>query len=168
MDHSCWGHLWKCVRLSFFVKRLINPRRVYSQVCWEVRSTINSLLFPGPLKHDFALLKRSTKLISQVFGQGFSYLTNLLCERHIKASSDFAERALGDHQHPLHDELSKARSHTSTRSCFKLLPSKTAPHLSSLRYHDSWSTETRSSTILEPICLESIYIISPSLTVLLP
>ncbi len=56
--------------------------------------------FPGLLKHDFVLLKHSIKLISQVSGLSSSYLTNLHCERHIKASSDFAERIRGDHQHP--------------------------------------------------------------------
>ncbi len=52
-----------------------------------------------------------------------NYLTNLLCKRHFKASSDFAERILGDLQHPLHDKSSKARSHTSTKgvsSCFRI------------------------------------------------
>ncbi len=48
-----------------------------------------------------------------------SYLTNLAGERHIKASSDFASRILADNQHPLYEELSKARSHTSARSRFK-------------------------------------------------
>ncbi len=65
-------------------------------------------------------------------GLSFSYLTNLLCERHIKASPDFAERILGDHQHSLHDELSNARSNTSTRSRFKLLPSKTVEYWNSI------------------------------------
>ncbi len=54
----------------------------------------------------------------------FSYLTNRVGERHIKASSDFATRIPGDHQHPLHDDISKARLHTLTRSRFELLPSK--------------------------------------------
>ncbi len=89
-------------------------------------------IFPGLFKHEFALLKCSSKSISQVSGLRFSYLTNLLCERHVKTFSDFAERILGDHQQPLHDELSKARSHTSTRSRFKLLPSKIAAYRSSV------------------------------------
>ncbi len=42
-------------------------------------------IFPGLLKHDFALLKRSVKLISQVSGLNFSSLSNFLCERHIQA-----------------------------------------------------------------------------------
>ncbi len=89
-------------------------------------------IFPGLLKHDLALLKRSIKLISQVSGLHFTYLTNLLCERHIKASSDFAELILGDHQHPLHEELLKARSHASTRSRFKQFPSKTGAYRNSV------------------------------------
>ncbi len=77
-------------------------------------------IFPGLLKQNFDLLRRSIKLISNVCGLSFSYLTNLVCEHHIKASSDF--------EHPLHEELSKARSHTSTRSRLKLLLSKTAAY----------------------------------------
>ncbi len=99
--------------------------------------TFNPLLFTshfflGFLKQIFALLRRSIKLISNVCGLSFSHLTNLVCERHIKASSAFAERILADSEHPLHEELSKARSHTYTKSSFKLLPSKTAAYRNSV------------------------------------
>ncbi len=66
------------------------------------------------------------------WGLSFSYLTNLVCKRHIKAPSDFAERILANSVHPLHEELSKARSHTSTRCRFKLPPSKTAAYRNSV------------------------------------
>ncbi len=67
----------------------------------------------------------SIKLICHVIrGPGFSYLINYVCERHIKASSDFVVQILGENQHPLYEELSKVRSHTSIRSRFHLLPSK--------------------------------------------
>ncbi len=89
-------------------------------------------IFPGLLKQNFALLRRSIKLISNVYGLSFSYLTNLVCQRHIKASSDFAARILADSEHPLHEELSKARSHTSTRSRFNLFPLKTAAYRNSV------------------------------------
>ncbi len=56
-------------------------------------------IFAGLPKQGFALLRRSIKLISNVFSLSFSYLTNLVCERHIKASSDFAARILADNQH---------------------------------------------------------------------
>ncbi len=55
------------------------------------------------------LLRRSIKLISNVCGLSISYLTNLVCERHIKGSSEFAERILADSEHPQHEELSKAK-----------------------------------------------------------
>ncbi len=55
----------------------------------------SSAIFPGPLNHGFALLKRSIKLISQVCGLSFSYLTNFVCGGHIKESSDIAERIPG-------------------------------------------------------------------------
>ncbi len=61
-----------------------------------------------------------------------SYLTKLVCEHHIKASSDFAARILADSEHPLHEELSNARSHPCTRSRFKLLSSKTAAYRNSV------------------------------------
>ncbi len=53
------------------------------------------VIFPGLLKHDFALLNRSIKLISQVSGLSFSYLINLVSERHFIST-------LSDYQHPLH------------------------------------------------------------------
>ncbi len=116
----------KCVRLSIFVKKL---RRLSTPTAF-IRKFVEAwvlplipycspAIFPGLLKHGFALFKRSIILISQVCGLSFSYLTNLVCERHIKASSDFEVRIPGDHQLSLHDDLSKTRSHTSTRSRFK-------------------------------------------------
>ncbi len=129
----------KCERLSFFVKKLrrlstpVEFIRKFVETCvLPLILYFSPAIFPGLLKHDFALLKRSIKLFSQVSGLSFSCLTNLVCERHIRTSSDFAERILGDHQHPLHDDLSKARSRTSTRSRFKLLPSKTTAYRNSV------------------------------------
>ncbi len=123
----------------FFVKklrRLSTPaeliRRFVEAYVVPLILYCSPTIFPGLLKHDFALLKSSIKSISQVSGLSFSNLTNLLCERHFKSSSDFAVRNFGDHQHPLHNELSKARSHTSTRSRLKLLPSKTAAYRNSV------------------------------------
>ncbi len=65
-----------------------------------------------------AQLNQTVTYVCNVCGLSFCHLTNLVCERHIKASSDFAERILADSEHLLHEELSKARSHTSTRSRF--------------------------------------------------
>ncbi len=65
-------------------------------------------IFPELLKQDFAFLRHSIKLISNACGLSFSCLTKLVCERHIKASSNFAERILADSEHPLHEELSMA------------------------------------------------------------
>ncbi len=84
------------------------------------------VIFSWLFKHDLTLLKRSVKLISYVCGLSFSYHTNLISERHIKVFSDIAARILGDHQHPLYLDLSKGRPYVTTRSRFKLQPSKTA------------------------------------------
>ncbi len=56
----------------------------------------------------------------------------LLCEQHIKATSDFAARSLGNLQRPLHKDMSKARSYTSATSRFKLLPSTTTAYWNSV------------------------------------
>ncbi len=39
----------------------------------------------------------------------FNDLTNLVCERHIKVSSEIAARILANFEHPMHEEISKAR-----------------------------------------------------------
>ncbi len=133
------GIFRKSVRLSFFAKklrRLSTPaeyiRKFAEAFVIPIILYCSPAIFPGLLKQDFALLRRSIKLISNICGLSFSHLTNLVCERHIKASSDFAEWHLADIEHPLHEELSKARSHTSTRSRFKLLPSKTTAYRNSV------------------------------------
>ncbi len=71
----------KCVRVSYFGNET-------SKVIKSVPITSNSpAIFPGLLKPNFTLLYSSIKLIGLVGGQSFSYLTNLVCERHLKASS---------------------------------------------------------------------------------
>ncbi len=57
-----------------------------------------------------------------------SYLKNRVCERHIKAFSNFAVRVLGDRKHSLHEELSKIRSHTPIGGRCEWLPSKAAAY----------------------------------------
>ncbi len=97
-------------------------------------------IFPELLKQNFALLRRSIKLISNVCCLSFSHLTNRVCERHIKASCDFAERILADSEHPLHEELSKTRSHTSTRSRLNCFPRRLQPIITRFYRdcHDCW------------------------------
>ncbi len=116
----------KCVRLSFFAKKrrsLSTPAEFIRKFAeaYVIPTILNCspAIFPGLLKQDFSLLRLSIKLIRNVCGLSFSYLTNLVCERHIKASSDFAAQIPVDSEHPLHEELSKARSHTFIRSRFK-------------------------------------------------
>ncbi len=112
------------------ISKVINACRVYSQICRGVCSTYNPLLFTSQqdLKQDFAPL--SAQLSSSVVC--ISYHTSLVCESHIKVSSDFAARILADNQHSLYEELLKVRLHTSTRIRFKLLPSKTAAYRNSV------------------------------------
>ncbi len=103
------------------------PPRVNIEACViPIIVYCSPAIFPGLLKQDFAIHRRSIKLIS------FSYLTNLVCERRIKASSDLAAQILADSEHPLHEELSKVRTNTSTRSRFKMLPSKAAAYRNSI------------------------------------
>ncbi len=133
------GIFRKCVHLSFFAKKLRSLStpaeyiRKFAEACViPIILYCSPTIFPELLKQGFALLRRSIKLISYVRGLSFSYLTNLVCEHHVKASSDFAEWILADSEHALHEELSNARSHTSTRSRFKQLPSKTAAYRNSV------------------------------------
>ncbi len=115
----------------FFAKKLRRLSTPAEYICkFAEVGVIHIILYCSPA--IFPGFTRSIKLISNVCGLSFSCLTNLVCERHIKASPDFAARILADSEHPLHEELSKARSHTSTRSSFKLLPSKTAAHRNSV------------------------------------
>ncbi len=154
------------VRLSFFVKkhrRLSTPTeyiRKFVQTCvLPLILDCSPAIFPGLLKHELALLKCSIKLISQVSGLSFRYLTNLLCERHIKASSDFAVRILGDHQHPYTMGYQRQGHIPPPEAVLSCCPRRLLyiGSQSSQRYHDSWLKETQSWTITYRICLEFIY-----------
>ncbi len=99
----------------------------------DVHITFNSLLCTSFLlwatKRLFcSLFELPIKLIFDRYGLRFSFFTNLVCDRHTKAAFDFAARILLDHHHHLHEELSNARSHTSTMSRVKLLLSTTAAY----------------------------------------
>ncbi len=87
----------------------INPSKCnYLTIGREVPLTLS--FFPDGSDTPIPVSKLDKDLGVQTESSlSFSYLTNLLCERHIKASSDLAERILEDHHHSLHDELSKAR-----------------------------------------------------------
>ncbi len=92
----------KCVRFPVFVKKLRELSIPADFIHKFAKACVLDLIFncflailPGLLKHDCALLKHTIKLISLIYGLSFSYLANLACQPHIKASSDFATRILG-------------------------------------------------------------------------
>ncbi len=127
---------------SFFAKklrRLSTPPgyiRKFAEACVIlVILYCSSAIFPGLLKQNFALLRRSIKLISNVCGLSFSDLTNLVCGHHIKAFSDFAARILADNQQD------HAPPPGAVSSCF---PRRQLPITTMLyRYcHGYWSTKT--------------------------
>ncbi len=110
--------------------------------------------------HYFALLKRAIKHISHVCG--LISPTNVISRR----SPTFAARIFGDNQHPLHEGLSKARSHPPPGAVLSCYPPRLL-HIGTLsfqRYHDFWLTETQNWTITYKICLD-VYPLTPSLTV---
>ncbi len=103
VDQSFWVNLENVCAANLFAKklrRLSTPAeyiRKFIEACViHIILYCSPAIFPGLPKQDFALLRRSIKLISNVCGLSFSYLTNFACERHIKASSDFAARILAD------------------------------------------------------------------------
>ncbi len=163
-----------CLRLSFFVKkrqRLSKPTEFilkFTEVCvLPLILYFPPAIFPGLLKHYFALLKRSIKLISQVCGLSFSYLANFVGERHIKASSDFAERILEDHQHP-YAMTYQRQGHTPPPGAFSSCYPRRLLHigtLSSWCLHHARLTKMLNWTITYRICLEAVYPILPLLTV---
>ena len=51
-------------------------------------------------------------------------LIHTLYHKHITASVSFAEKILSDQTHPLHEDISRCRSHISIRSRFRLLPAR--------------------------------------------
>ncbi len=80
--------------LSFFIekfRRLSAPAEVirkFAEACvLPIILYCSPTILCGLLKHDLAILKNSIKHINHVCGLRFSYLTNLVCERHIKAPS---------------------------------------------------------------------------------
>ncbi len=143
------GIFRKCVH--FFAKklrRLSTPAeyiRKFAEACViPIILYFSPAIFPGILKQDFALLRRSIKLISNACGLSSSYLINLVYKRHIKASSDFAARILADSEHPCMRNYQR-QGHTpppgAVLSCFplRLQPTVTLVYR---HCHGCWLTAT--------------------------
>ncbi len=92
-------------------------------------------------RNNHAYLLFLNAQLSRACDLRFSCLLNLVCERHIKASPDFAVRILGDHQHPLHEDLLRARSYTPTRSRFKTATYRNSVLLVLSQLLVDWNTE---------------------------
>ncbi|MBM6549375.1 hypothetical protein H7673_10995 [Streptococcus dysgalactiae subsp. equisimilis] len=110
-------------RLIFkFVTACILPHGLY---CYP-------LIFHGLLQKDYSLLVRSLKHISKCSGISRVFLVDFLISKHFTACSQFSNKILTDTFHPLHTDLSKAVSTSSTRANFKLLFSRTTSYRNSV------------------------------------
>ncbi len=87
-------------KCSLFVKKL----RRLSTLVGFIRKFVKECVLPMILNCSPAIfpgfLKHSIKLINRVCGLSFSHLTNFVCDRHNKASSNFVARILVGHLHP--------------------------------------------------------------------
>lgn len=122
----------KCRKLSFHIKRL-RSYRVPTVVIWRfVDSCVLSLIlycspviFPGLLKKDFTLLRRTINVIARVSGISFPTLCDVITKRHFAACKRFVNNILSDEMHPLHDAISVCRSLRPLRSSFRLISART-------------------------------------------
>ncbi len=83
-----------CVCVSFFVRKRRKLSTPVEFIHKFTEACVFPSIFPGRLKHDFDLFKRSIYLTSHIC----DYLKNLVCERHIKAPSNFAVRIIEGNQ----------------------------------------------------------------------
>ena len=118
-------------RLSFQIRKLrqfrVRPSVIdlfISQCVFPLVLYCSPVIFPGLLKKDFKLLRQGLSVISRVSSIPLNDIISRLCRSHINSCEKFAHRILGDPSHPLHDPLSFCFSYPSTRSKFRLIPSR--------------------------------------------
>jgi hypothetical protein len=118
-------------RLSYQIRKLrqfrVRPAVIelfLSQCVFPLVLYCSPVIFPGLLKKDFKLLRQGLSVISRVSSIPLDDLISRLCRIHIDSCEKFAHRILGDPSHPLYDPLSSCHSFHSTRSKFRLIPSR--------------------------------------------
>jgi hypothetical protein len=122
----------KCVRLSFYIRRLISacvPRKLLQQFVDGCIIPIilyaSPVVFPGLLQKDFTVLKRAIKIIAKPGGLAYNELCTTVINRHFSACARFCDRILGDSNHPLHIPLSSAVPQHRTRTAFNCIYART-------------------------------------------
>lgn len=150
----------KLRRLSFQIRKLRQfrtPQHIISlfvyQCIFPVLLYCSPVIFPGLLKQDFKVIRRALLIISRVSAIPIDELVCKLVDLHIDSCVKFAQKILADVSHPLHVELSSCRSHSITRSEFRLIPSRInvyrnspVPYLARVLTNESkMVTELRSS-----------------------
>jgi len=122
----------KCLRLSFYIKRLITacvPHKILKHFVDGCIVPIilyaSPVVFPGLLKKDFTVLRRAIKLISKPSGIAYNELCVTVINRHFSACAKFCDRILCDQNHPLHDPLSSAVPQHRTRTAFNCIFART-------------------------------------------
>ncbi len=90
------------------------------------------VLFPGPLKQDFTVLRRLVSLVSKFTFIPYSTLVTRIVERHLLSTSSFLDRIMNDVSHPLHYPLLTFRSLRPSRRAFRSAPARTETHRKSI------------------------------------
>lgn len=86
-------------------------------------SLLSSCYFPGLLTKDLKVLWRVLSISRHVFIPITDISFNL-CDQHSSACGKFVHKIFPDPTLPMHNNLSKCRSHNSTRSTFRSMPSR--------------------------------------------
>ena len=115
----------KCLRLSFYIRRLITSKVPRSVIKKFVDSCVlpiilyaSPITMPGLLKKDITLLRRAIKLITKPSGIDYNVTCGIIIDRHISECMNFCYRILNDSNHPLHIALNNTRSYGNTRRNF--------------------------------------------------
>jgi hypothetical protein len=128
----------KCLRLSFYIRRLNSifvPNNVihrFVDACViPIIIYASPIVFPGLLKKDFVVLKRAIKSIARASGILYDQICKFVVKRHFSFCTNFSQKILDDHTHPLYPTLNNARSIRNTRSNFCLIYSRTETYRTS-------------------------------------
>ncbi|CAH8494637.1 unnamed protein product [Schistosoma mattheei] len=112
----------KVFRLTYYIKRLHALGITRHLLLQFANSCIlpiilycSPLFFPGLLRKDFAVLRRVLKAVSNVCGESFDVIINMVVDRHLKSCKLLAGVILSDTNYPIHSYISPYRSSGRTR-----------------------------------------------------
>nr|CAH8866336.1 unnamed protein product [Trichobilharzia regenti] len=142
-SNLCWSsHILivskKVFRLTYYIKKLRHSGITQSLIIQFINSCVlpiilycSPLFFPGLLKKDHIILRRTLRAVSRVSAIPLTELNDTVVNRHMNSCKHLAKVILSDSEHPLYSQLFPCISSGKTRRNFINIYARTTKYKNS-------------------------------------